>query len=64
LDLRSKIHPKIDFNKNGFFEPYGYNQIFGREFVNNLSILDLLFCEGRNASEVIKNSTGNSLLKA
>ena len=64
LDLRSTIHPKTDFKENGFFTPYRYNQIFGREFVNNLSILDLLFCEGRNTLEVLRKSTTDGLLKA
>jgi len=55
-DLRSSIKPfnaEInDINHN----PTRYTQIFGNKFVPNLSIIDLLFCEGPRASEIIANS--------
>lgn len=64
-DLRSAIHPKRDYKLNNLYSPCRYNQIFGREFVGNLSILDLLFCEGNNAMKVLKESRaeGVSLVK-
>jgi hypothetical protein len=31
-----------------------YRQVFGSEFVNNLSIADLLFCEGPNATSYLR----------
>jgi hypothetical protein len=55
-DLRSVIHPKRtkgNFNK---YTPVGYSQVFGSNFVDNLSIIDLIFNEGTNASEIIKLS--------
>lgn len=33
-----------------------YNQMFGKEFVPNLSIIDLLFCEGTSASKIISEA--------
>jgi hypothetical protein len=30
-----------------------YTQVFGRQFAPNLSIVDLLFCEGNNASKIL-----------
>ena len=57
LDLRSIIHPKKDFSKNVFYQPYSYIQLFGKEFVPNLSIIDVLFSEGPNADNVIHQST-------
>ena len=57
LDLRSVIHPKKDFSKNVFYQSYSYIQLFGKEFVPNLSIIDVLFSEGPNADNVIHQST-------
>lgn len=56
LDLRSVVHPKKGHQQNGFYMPYLYNQVFGKNFVENMSIIDLLFCEGPNAPLVLKNS--------
>lgn len=56
LDLRSKIHPKNTPESQHFYKPCNYNQIFGRKFVGNLSIIDLLFCEGPNAFQILLNS--------
>ena len=33
---------------------YAYNQVFGSNFEPNLSILDMLFCEGRNSLSLLK----------
>lgn len=58
-DLRSQIHPKrTDNTLIRKWEPY--QQIFGSNFVNNLSILDLLFCEGTNALGVLRKSKKSS----
>lgn len=57
LDLRSVIHPKKDFTMNAFYKPYSYIQLFGKEFVPNLSIVDVLFCEGPNTCNIIHQST-------
>ncbi len=55
-DKRGQIHPKVDFSRNLLYFPYSYTQIFGNKFVPNLSIIDLLFCEGPNAREILKRS--------
>jgi len=57
LDLRSSIHPKKDFTENKFYQPYSYIQLFGKDFVPNLSIIDALFCEGPNTSNIIHQSS-------
>lgn len=51
-DLRFLTNGKKD---NSLFEPY--TQVFGEKhgFINNLSILDLLFNEGRYALDYLKN---------
>lgn len=56
LDMRSVITPKSDLGILSGFSPQAYFQLFGKDFVPNLSVLDLLFCEGPNAAAIIKGS--------
>lgn len=57
IDLRSVIHPKKSYVLNEHYHSQPYIQLFGNEFVPNMSIVDLLFCEGPNAQNIIKKST-------
>ncbi|OHX67558.1 WbqC family protein [Flammeovirga pacifica] len=52
LDLRNKV-TKTD--SNTFISQQTYIQVFGDKFEKNLSILDLLFCEGPNAIILLKS---------
>ncbi len=45
FDDRGVLHPKKELPIKGFSTPI-YRHVFDRTFVPNLSILDLLFCEG------------------
>ncbi|MDN5215468.1 WbqC family protein [Fulvivirgaceae bacterium BMA12] len=56
LDLRSLILPKMSYQDRGIYRGYAYNQIFGKDFAGNLSIIDLLFCEGPGASLILNKS--------
>ena len=53
LDLRNKLLPK---NYQNFKVP-NYSQVFMERsgFLPNLSILDLLFCEGKNSQRILKS---------
>ena len=57
-DLRSVIHPKQGLDKLLFYNSPSYTQVFGDQFVSNLSIIDLIFCEGPDAIHIIKRSVG------
>ena len=54
VDLRSAIHPKKDAPV--WYNSQEYYQNFGNNFVPNLTILDLLFCEGPGAYELLAHS--------
>jgi hypothetical protein len=54
IDLRSAIHPKQSFTKQANFVYTPYQQVFGKGFVEGLSILDLLFSEGPNSGSIIR----------
>ncbi|WP_299462607.1 WbqC family protein [uncultured Microscilla sp.] len=53
---RSAIHPKKGFQPDGQYGTFNYAQVFGKQFVPNLSVLDLLFCEGPNAGFILQKT--------
>lgn len=55
-DLRSAIDAKIPYSERPYYHPASYYQIFGNQFVPNLSLIDLLFCEGPRAGSLLKAS--------
>ena len=54
-DIRSVIHPKKSYEPRIQYTPVAYAQVFGNNFAQDLSILDILFCEGPNAYQIIKS---------
>jgi hypothetical protein len=52
FDLRGKIKPSSN-KEIGQNVSKRYHQVFGNEFVSNLSILDLLFCALLDSSEIL-----------
>ncbi|MGK7392840.1 MAG: WbqC family protein [Candidatus Cyclobacteriaceae bacterium M2_1C_046] len=55
-DLRSIISPKQRYTGRPFYKPKEYPQIFGSNFEANLSVLDLIFCEGPTAGGIVTKS--------
>ena len=55
-DYRNIVNPKSSYSSRKIFDPYQYTHVFGKDFVPNLSIIDLLFSEGPRSIEVINNS--------
>ncbi len=55
-DGLSVIHPKKEFRHNNLYNPVVYQQNFGHEFVPNLSVIDLLMCQGAEATNILKQS--------
>jgi hypothetical protein len=56
FDARNLISPKNKSNSSKFYQTSPYQQNFGNEFVPNLSIIDLLFCRGNQALEILKKT--------
>lgn len=55
-DLRSSIHPKLPVIQPFVMEHVKYFQLFGRDFVTNCSILDLIFNEGVKGTEILRGA--------
>ena len=55
-DLRSRVIWKKPYSDRPFYRPVPYYQVFGNGFASNLSLIDLLFCEGPNALATLKAS--------
>ncbi|MGB3466790.1 MAG: WbqC family protein [Cyclobacteriaceae bacterium] len=59
LDNRhyGEIDRKRAWTERDIYKETKYHQLFGSNFVPNLSVIDLLFCEGPNSSVIIGQST-------
>ena len=55
-DAKNEINPKNIIDRNSVYQPKEYFQVFGKNFVSNLSVIDLIFCEGPQASDIIEKS--------
>ena len=55
-NAKNVIHPKKSLQEDPIFQPKKYFQVFGKDFEVNLSVIDLIFCEGPGALEILKNS--------
>ncbi|GAB3885550.1 WbqC family protein [Spirosoma agri] len=53
FDVRSTINPRNRLESYVFYQPKPYQQNFGFDFAPNLSIIDLLFCQGPLATEFL-----------
>lgn len=57
LDCRNAIDVKNPVGVKAVYQPIPYYQVFGNTFVENLSIVDLIFCCGPEAGSIIKSSS-------
>jgi hypothetical protein len=59
-NAKKALRPKKSWQNDRLFRPTKYFQVFGKDFVENLSIVDLIFCEGPNSKQIIKNSAASN----
>jgi hypothetical protein len=58
VDLRNVVNAKKPAGYEKYVRPVPYAQVFGHTFAANMSIIDLIFCEGPNARQVITSRPG------
>lgn len=56
FDLRSVISTRETWPQRQIYQPVSYQQVFGNSFDENLSLVDLLFCVGPQAREIVASS--------
>jgi len=56
MDFRGQIVPAVSYVDRPFYQEAPYGQNFGPNFAPNLSILDLLFCLGGAADDLLSKS--------
>ncbi len=57
IDARAALYPKNRLHCSCYYQPLQYQQVFGQGFNPNLSIIDLLFCEGQHALTILQQSS-------
>lgn len=57
FNAKNIIHPKKELPTKTLYSAKKYFQVFGKNFVPNLSVIDLIFCEGPGAGQILKEST-------
>jgi hypothetical protein len=56
-DMRSAVTERENFEQRKIYKPVSYYQVFGSKFAPNLSLVDLLFCKGPEATKIVSDST-------
>ncbi|MEO5975793.1 MAG: WbqC family protein [Chryseolinea sp.] len=56
-DARSLITVKNNGKEHHFYKPVSYTQVFGSAFVEDVSVIDLIFCVGPDAAGIVKASS-------
>ena len=60
-DIRNMLLSKKSYSTRNFCRPSPYTQVFGNNFVDNLSLIDLIFCKGPESTHVLRASLASSM---
>lgn len=58
-DIRGVVNAKKSYTERSIYRAIPYPQLFGLDFVPNLSIIDLLFCMGPESKSILIQSQKN-----
>lgn len=58
-DARYNIYPRNRLGNSTYYHPVQYQQVFSKAFHPNLSIVDVLFCKGRDARTILQQAMAN-----
>lgn len=58
-DIRGVINAKSAYSVRSIYRATPYSQLFGLDFVPNLSVIDLLFCMGPESKDILIKSQKN-----
>ncbi|HLT71395.1 MAG TPA: hypothetical protein VKZ75_02025, partial [Cyclobacteriaceae bacterium] len=63
IDLRNTVNPQksAEWTETNF--PLSYLQVFGRKFVPDLSVIDLVFCAGPEAGLLVRSAASGLMNK-
>jgi len=59
FDMRNVLLSKKPYSTRNFYRTVGYTQVFGSNFVENMSLVDLIFCRGPEAAGILQASSQN-----
>ena len=59
-DFRDILRARAPWSARNHYRPYPYYQVFGNGFAGNLAVIDLIFCCGPSASQILLKSAVNS----
>jgi WbqC-like protein family len=60
-DLRNVLLSKKSYSTRNYYRPAPYTQVFGNNFVGNLSLIDLIFCKGPESTNLLSASRPSPL---
>ncbi|GAB2608050.1 WbqC family protein [Belliella aquatica] len=58
-DIRGVINAKSGYAERDIYDALPYSQLFGLDFVPNMSLIDLLFCMGPESKDILIKSQKN-----
>lgn len=62
MDMRNQIKSKVGWQERLIYTSVAYRQVFGSAFAANLSLIDLIFCTGPEAAQILIQSARKPII--